>query len=96
MMPHLAEELWQQLGHDTLLAGSAWPQADPALTRENTVTVAIQVSGKLRATLELQRDLDRPSLERAALANDNVQKAIDGRNVRKIVVVPNRIVNVVV
>ncbi len=96
MMPHLAEDLWQRLGQARLLADSPWPAADPALIREDRVTIAVQVGGKLRATLELARDLDRPSLEGAALANDLVQKAIAGRAVRKIVVVPNRIVNVVV
>ena len=96
MMPHLGEELWRQLGHDTLLADTAWPSFDAALTRDDTVTIAIQVSGKLRATLQLARDLDRAALEQSALAEDNVRRAIDGRPVRKIIVVPNRVVNVVV
>jgi len=96
MMPHLAEEMWQALGHHQLLADTAWPVSDPALTREDTVTIAIQVSGKLRATLDLARDLDQGTLESTALANENVQRAIGGRPVRKVIVVPNRIVNVVV
>jgi leucyl-tRNA synthetase len=96
MMPHLAEELWQLLGHDTLLADERWPQADPALVVEDTVTVAVQVNGKLRATIELPRDAAQAEAESAALAQPHVQRAMEGKPARKIVVVPNRIVNVVV
>ena len=73
-----------------------WPVADADLVRDDTVTVAVQVSGKLRATIEVERDMDKTALEKLALANDNVQRAIDGKPVRKVVIVPNRIVNVVV
>jgi leucyl-tRNA synthetase len=96
MMPHLAEEMWAKLGHTTLLAETAWPEADPTLLRDDMVTIAVQVGGKLRATLVLERDAAREAVEAAALANDNVRRAIEGRTVRKVVVVPNRIVNVVV
>jgi leucyl-tRNA synthetase len=96
MMPHLAEELWQLLGHQTLLADARWPQADPALTIEDTVTVAVQVNGKLRATIELPRDANQADAEAAALAHPQVQRAMEGKSARKIIVVPNRIVNVVV
>jgi leucyl-tRNA synthetase len=96
MVPHLAEEIWQSLGNDGLLLDQPWPQADPALARDDTVTIAVQVAGKLRATIEVARDMPQPALETMALANDNVQRAIDGKPVRKVIVVPNRIVNVVV
>lgn len=96
MVPHLAEEIWQALGHDGLLLEQPWPVADAELARDETVTIAVQVSGKLRATIEVARDLAQPDLERLALANDNVVRAIDGKSVRKVIVVPNRIVNVVV
>jgi leucyl-tRNA synthetase len=96
MMPHLAEELWHLLGHDTLLADERWPQADPALVVEDTVTVAVQVNGRLRATIELPRDAAQADAEAAALAHPQVQRAIEGGRVRKVIVVPNRIVNVVV
>jgi len=95
-MPHIAEELWRTLGHTDLLALSAWPEADMAAATEETVTIALQVGGKLRATLEAGRDAAREQLEEAALANENVQRAIAGKVVRKVIVVPNRIVNVVV
>jgi leucyl-tRNA synthetase len=96
MMPHLGEELWAHLGGQGLLAEQPWPKAEAALTRDDTVTIAVQVMGKLRATLELARDLDRAKLEQAALAEANVQRALEGRPVKKVVVVPNRIVNLVV
>jgi leucyl-tRNA synthetase len=96
MMPHLAEELWHLLGHDTLLADERWPEADPALVVEDTVTVAVQVNGKLRATIELPRDADEAEAKAAALARPQVQRAMEGKPARKVIVVPNRIVNVVV
>ncbi|HTO82185.1 MAG TPA: leucine--tRNA ligase [Methylomirabilota bacterium] len=96
MMPHLAEELWQQLGHKTLIAESLWPAADRTLTIDDTVTIAVQVNGKLRATIEVPRDAAEDVLRTAALADDAVQRALAGKAARKVIVVPNRIVNVVV
>ena len=96
MMPHLAEELWQALGHETLLADTPWPEADPALVKEESVTVAVQVNGKLRGTLQLARDVAREEAEAAALALPTVAAATKGQPVRKIIVVPNRVINVVV
>ena len=96
MVPHLAEEIWQALGKDGLLLEQPWPVADPDLARDDTVTIAVQVAGKLRATIEVSRDMEQGALEKLALANDNVLRAIDGKPVRKVIVVPNRIVNVVV
>ena len=94
-MPHLAEELWQRLGHGTLLAETAWPVADPQLVIDDTVTVAVQVNGKLRATITLPRDVDKAEAERVALAEPAVVKALEGKPAKKVIVVPNRIVNVV-
>ncbi|MGH7635321.1 MAG: class I tRNA ligase family protein, partial [Gemmatimonadaceae bacterium] len=96
MMPHLAEALWHQLGHNTLLADERWPQADPALVAEEHVTIAVQVNGKLRGTLELPRDSEEAAAESAALALPAVARHLDGRAPRKVIIVPNRIVNVVV
>jgi leucyl-tRNA synthetase len=96
MMPHLGEELWERLGERGLLAEAAWPVADPAELVDDRVTLAIQVNGKLRATLELDRDSDDLAAGAAALALPAVRKAMDGRAARKVVVVRNRIVNVVV
>jgi len=96
MMPHLAEELWQRLGHDELLADQPWPEADAALTVDDSVTIAVQVNGKLRATIELPRGSGSEVAEQAALANEHVQRAMAGKAARKVIVVPNRIINVVV
>jgi leucyl-tRNA synthetase len=96
MMPHLAEELWQGLGHETLLVETAWPQADPALTVDDQATVAVQVNGKLRATIQLPRDCDKAVAEQAALEQEAVRRALEGKAPKKVVVVPNRIVNIVI
>ena len=96
MMPHLADEMWHSLGHQGFLADEPWPEPDPAQLVEETVTIAVQVNGKLRGTLDLPKDSDRETAEAAALGLDNVAAAIAGKPVRKVIVVPNRIVNVVV
>jgi leucyl-tRNA synthetase len=95
VMPHLAEELWAALGGREILALSPWPKADPALLVDDNVTIAVQVNGKLRTTLELPRDMDAKAIEDVVLLEPAVIKALEGRSVRKVVVVPNRIVNVV-
>ena len=95
MMPHLAEEMWQALNGDGLLAEQAWPAADPQLTRDEQVTIAVQVNGKLRGTLEIARDMDSAAIENAALALPQVLRWLDGQPPRKVIVVPNRIVNIV-
>ncbi|MCG8696167.1 MAG: leucine--tRNA ligase, partial [Minwuiales bacterium] len=96
MMPHLGEELWRVLGHETLLVDRPWPVADETLTVDETVTIGVQVSGKMRGTIEMPRDAEKADAEAAALALDTVQRAIGGNAVRKVIVVPNRIVNIVV
>ncbi len=96
MMPHLAEELWQRLGHETLLADTPWPEADPSMLVDDTVTVGVQVNGKLRGTIELGKDCDAGEARTLALALPNVAKAMGDKPPRKVIVVPNRIVNVVV
>jgi leucyl-tRNA synthetase len=96
MMPHLAEELWQRLGREGMLVDQPWPEADPGLTIENSVTVAVQVNGKLRGTIDLARDAAEDVAEKAALAEPGVQRAMAGKPPRKIIVVKNRIVNVVI
>ncbi|MBT5435416.1 MAG: leucine--tRNA ligase [Rhodospirillaceae bacterium] len=96
MMPHLGEEMWQALGHEEILADAPWPKADPSLVVEDTVTIAVQVNGKLRAKLDMPRDGASDDVEAAALADENVQRAIGDKSVRKVIVVPNKIVNIVV
>ena len=95
MMPHLAEECWQALGHATAIAEAAWPVADAALATNDTVTLPIQINGKKRAEITVDRSADNATVEAAVLALDSVQKALEGRVPKKIIVVPQRIVNVV-
>jgi leucyl-tRNA synthetase len=95
MVPHLAEECWRLLGKAGLLAAEPWPVPDFALLEENTVIIAVQVNGKRRDELRIARDAPKEDIESAALKLDNVVRAIGGRKVKKIVIVPQRIVNVV-
>ena len=96
LTPHLAEECWQTLGNDGLVLDRTWPKADPALLEDDTVTLPIQVNGKRRAEIEIPKDLDKAEIEKAVLAMERVQTVLDGQPVKKMIVVPNRIVNIVV
>ncbi len=95
MAPHLAEECWSVLGGKGLLAESAWPEFDPALLVDDQVTLAVQVNGKLRDTLVAPRGLSREDAEALALASDKVRRQLDGVAPRKVIVVPDRLVNIV-
>lgn len=95
MMPHLGEECWARLGYNSLLAKQPWPQAEDALLVDDTVTIAVQVNGKRRDELTISRDAAQADIEAAVLELDGVKRAIEGRPVKKIIVVPQRIVNVV-
>jgi len=96
MIPHLGEELWAALGYDTLLTLEPWPKADPALLIDDTITLAVQVNGKLRGTIDAKRDAGENDVREAALAIPTVQAAMAGKPVRKLIVVKNKIVNIVV
>jgi leucyl-tRNA synthetase len=96
MMPHLAEECWAALGHATLVADEPWPQVEPDLLVENTITLPVQINGKKRADVTVPRTATNAEIEAAVLALDAVQKALDGKRPKKVIVVPQRIVNVVV
>ncbi|MGH9810677.1 MAG: class I tRNA ligase family protein, partial [Terriglobia bacterium] len=95
MMPHLAESCWQALGHDKLVAETPWPKYDPALTASNLVTYPVQVNGKLRVTFQIEKDTDQKTVEQRALSFEEVKRALDGKTPKKVIVVPNRIVNIV-
>ena len=95
MTPHIAESLWRRLGHEEFLCLRPWPEADPALVALETVVVAVQVNGKKRATIETAPGAGRAELERRALEEPAVRAALGGRPVRRAIVVPGRIVNVV-
>jgi leucyl-tRNA synthetase len=95
MMPHLAEECWAALGHPDLAAQAAWPVADRQLVVEDTIAYPVQVNGRKRADLVVARDAGNAAIEAAALALEPVRRALEGRPVKKIIIVPQRIVNVV-
>jgi leucyl-tRNA synthetase len=95
MMPHLAESCWQALGHSKLVAETPWPKYDPALTESNSVTLPIQVNGKRRGEISMAKDADSKTVEAAALVHDGVIRALEGKTPKKVIVVPNRIVNIV-
>ena len=95
MMPHLAEECWAALGHTKLVAETPWPKHDPSLTASDSVTLAIQVNGKRRGEITMAKDADSKLVEAEALAQDAVIRALEGKAPKKVIVVPNRIVNIV-
>jgi leucyl-tRNA synthetase len=95
MMPHLAEECWQALGQSGLVSESPWPQVARELLVEDTITLPVQVNGKKRGEVTVARTAENPEIEAAVLALDAVKQALDGRAVKKLIVVPQRIVNVV-
>ncbi|MGZ2474387.1 leucyl-tRNA synthetase [Sinorhizobium medicae] len=96
MMPHLAEECWRAIGGKGLIAERPWPKFDATLVVENEITLPVQINGKKRADLTIARDADQSAIESAVLALDVVKTALNGSNPKKIIVVPQRIVNVVV
>ncbi len=95
MTPHLAEEMWQMLDGEGLIAQAAWPVADEAMLVEDTVTLPIQVNGKRRGEITVAKDLDKAEVEKLALAVENVKRTLDGAQPKKVIVVPGRIVNIV-
>jgi len=96
MMPHLAEELWAELGHETLAAKAPWPVAEKALLKDDTITIAVQINGKTRETMNIPADAGKEAVEKEALSLEAVRRHIDGKEVRRVIVVPRRIVNIVV
>jgi leucyl-tRNA synthetase len=95
MMPHLAEECWAALGQSGLVAEAAWPDVEPDLLVEDTVTLPVQVNGKKRGDVTVPRQAGKAEVEAAVLALDAVQRALGGVAPKKVIVVPHRIVNVV-
>jgi len=95
MMPHLAEEVWAAGGAAGLIANAEWPAVDPAMLVDDEVTIAVQVKGKLRDTLTVAKGTPSAELEALALASEKVQRSLDGAQVRKVIVVPDRLVNIV-
>ena len=95
MTPHIAEELWALLGHDRPLARQPWPQHDPEALRKEEVLVVVQVNGKIRGKVPVPAEADQKEIQALALENENVKRHLEGKTVRKVIVVPGKLVNVV-
>lgn len=95
-VPHFSDELWETLGQKTYLLNEAWPGYDERFLTADEITIAVQVNGKMRGSFEISKDSDKETVEKAALSIPNVQKHLEGLNVVKVIVVPNKIVNIVV
>ena len=96
MMPHLCGEIWEATGHTQDLSTLSWPEADSAALVRDEITVIIQINGKLRARLNMPPDADQKAMEKAALAEPGVAKFLENTPVRKVIVVPGKLVNIVV
>jgi leucyl-tRNA synthetase len=94
--PHICEELWEITGHSTHLARFPWPEYDPELAKEETVTIVVQVNGKLRDKFEVERDLPEEDVKEIALGLDRIQALVGEREIRKLIYIKNKIVNIVV
>ena len=94
--PHMAEELWQALGHETTLAYHPWPQFNEAMTRLSEVEVPLQINGKLKAKVVVAADCNAQDLEYAARNHEKIHELLDGKQIVKAIVIPGRMVNFVV
>jgi len=95
IVPHITQQLWNDLGHDELLANAAWPQSDESAMVRDEIELVVQVNGKLRSKINVAANADKDSIEAAALADEKIVANIEGKTVRKIIVVPGRLVNIV-
>jgi leucyl-tRNA synthetase len=95
MAPHIAEDLWRALGHADTLCYEAWPTADASLLEDDTIKLVLQINGKKRDELTIAADLSKEEIEALALASEKVQSHLAGRDPKKVIVVPGRLVNIV-
>jgi len=93
--PHLAEEMWARMGKNTLIVKESWPLGDPSLAQDDVVTIAVQICGKMRGTIEMPKDSAKEDVETMAMSLDNVKRQLEGKTVKKVIVVPNKIINIV-
>ena len=96
IVPHFCHSLWNHLGHDGAVMDATWPQVDESALAQDSMLIVLQVNGKLRSKIEVARDIERGELEKLALENESVKKFTEGATIRKVIVVPERLVNVVV
>jgi leucyl-tRNA synthetase len=93
--PHISHHLWRELGYGDDILDSSWPQPDETALKQASIPYAVQVNGKVRAQLQVPADADNEAIEKMALKNDKVEKFTDGKTIRKIIIVPNKLVNIV-
>ena len=96
IVPHITQSLWQQLGHDSLLAEQSWPMHDESALERDSIELVVQVNGKLRSKINVPVDADKEAVENIALKNEKIQLNIQDKTVRKVIIVPGRLVNLVV
>ncbi|EGG98201.1 Leucyl-tRNA synthetase [gamma proteobacterium IMCC2047] len=96
IVPHICHALWQALGHDNAIIDQAWPQFDESALKQSSIEMVVQVNGKVRARVSVDAEADKDSIEKIALAEENVVRFIDGKTVRKVIVVPGKLINIVV
>jgi leucyl-tRNA synthetase len=95
MAPHIAEELWQVLGHSESLSHAPWPGLDPRYIQESSIQIPIQINGKVRGRITVSAEADKIEMERAALSDSNVKKHLEGHSIRKMIVIPQKMINIV-
>ena len=94
--PHVCEEMWESLGHNSTIAYESWPTYDEALCKANTVIYAVSVNGKFKDKLEVEQSLSKEEVEKQAKELDKVKNSISGKEIVKVIVVPGKIVNIVI
>jgi leucyl-tRNA synthetase len=96
IVPHITDALWKELGHDEPLINAAWPKSDPDALEQNEIEMVIQVNGKLRSKITVAKTADQKQIETLAVEDENIKRNIEGKTIRKIIVIPGRLVNIVV
>ena len=96
IIPHICHRLWRNLGHESIIVDHPWPEVDERALVQESIEMVIQVNGKLRGRMSVEADADRGSCETAALANEQVRRFIGDGEIRKVIVVPGKLVNIVV
>ena len=95
IVPHITQQLWYELGHDEMLANKPWPEYDESALVRDEIELVVQVNGKLRSKINVSADADNEAIEQSAMADEKIRTNIEGKTIRKVIVVPGRLVNIV-